>query len=117
MEFIIKLLFISFISINIYYCDNSYCKKICQNIRNCVKLCENYSKDPKRSSVDLPHCGLTDFSGNDRNDYNKRIIDDSDAENHKYPRMVSIKATFKFILNSNYTKDTPVERSSIQHLF
>ncbi len=63
MQFIIRIFFLFLITIN------NYCQNVCQINRNCVNLCENFSSDSKRSSVESPNCRLTDFDLKDKNIY------------------------------------------------
>jgi hypothetical protein len=88
MKFIISFLLL--LNVSEFDCYEDYCKKICDDIRKCVKLCKNHASDKFESPVNLPHCGLTDLSAGQ----NTRIIDGTEAEDHKYPWMVSIQLPF-----------------------
>jgi hypothetical protein len=77
--------------------NNNYCKKFCQYNRKWVKLYENFASDKSRSSVELPHCGLKDFSDRNNNEFKKntRIIDGFNAEDHEFPWIVTTSLSSK----------------------
>jgi hypothetical protein len=87
MKIILKLFFITSFTLNKFNCINDYCKKVCDYDRRCSKLCENFSSDSRRSSVELPNCGLIDF--NNKNEC--KIVNGTEAEKNKYPWIVSIQ--------------------------
>jgi hypothetical protein len=81
----------------------SYYEIVCEDIKECTHLCDEESRDQRKSKLQLPHYGLTSF----RIKTNTRIVGGKDAQQNQYPWAVSLR----YRPNSTETKKPERQRT------